>query len=290
MSQTGRSFLCRQILFCAALSVFQWPCSDRSSHTYTAHTHFNQQLHTVSWGAVILVMDRSNPWSPRGNRLPCVPPPGSGFPQTPWRPAELSVDGTHRYAPTGEATRTEGEGRGWFRWKGEEEEEIVAIKTVLVLIYSEYVFVCLSLRCVCVCVGGVCLCTLLSFQCPCSFHNLFPPLLSSGLLLSLMFQAMSGVIWRHADLRAATCENYGWHVFNHHPPSQDNEQHLPTAPYVCNMSSQKVLTVPSLLYFVTGGESCWYDANLIIRQSAKEIDVLKKLIIWKRRRRMSKLD
>lgn len=41
------------------------------------------------------------------------------------------------------------------------------------------------------------------------------------------------------------------------------------------MSSQKVLTVPSLLYFVTGGQSCWYDANLIIRQSAKEIDVLK---------------
>lgn len=60
------------------------------------------------------------------------------------------------------------------------------------------------------------------------------------------------------------------------PPLQDNEQHLPTAPYVCNMSSQKVLTVPSLLYFVTGGQSCWYDANLIIRQSAKEIDVLKK--------------
>lgn len=119
-------------------------CSDGSSHTYTAHTHFNQQFHTVSWGAVVLVMDRSNPWSPRGNRLPHVPPPGSGLPQTPRWPAELSVDGTHRYAPTGEATRTEGEGRGWFRWKGEEEEEIVAIKTVLVLIYSEYVFVCVS--------------------------------------------------------------------------------------------------------------------------------------------------
>lgn len=149
-SQTGRGFLCRQILFCAALSVFQWPCSDGSSHTYTAHTHFNQQFHTVSWGAVVLVMDRSNPWSPRGNCLPHVPPPGSGFPQTPRWPAELSVDGTHRYAPTGEATRTEGEGRGWFRWKGEEEEEIVAIKTVLVLIYSEYVFVC-----VCVCLRWV---------------------------------------------------------------------------------------------------------------------------------------
>lgn len=32
--------------------------------------------------------------------------------------------------------------------------------------------------------------------------------------------------------------NYSWHVFNHHLFSQDNKQHLPTQPYVCNMETQ----------------------------------------------------
>lgn len=50
--------------------------------------------------------------------------------------------------------------------------------------------------------------------------------------------------------QATARENYSWHVFNHPPlPIQDNEQHLTSAPYVCNMAAPRDYSITSQSIF-----------------------------------------